>query len=173
MKREEIELLLPEVFQRTVHPGSPIFALVEAMEALHQPAEDALARLESFFDPRRTPPAFVPYLAKWVDFARILPVTSGAACLRELIAASAELSQWRGTSRGLVLFLETATGVSGFQIDEQVLGTDGLPRPYHIRIVAPRLAAAHRALMERIIDSEKPAYVTYDLDIQPEGGDVS
>jgi hypothetical protein len=31
MKRSEIEKLLPEVFQRTVQPRTPIFAILEVM----------------------------------------------------------------------------------------------------------------------------------------------
>ena len=170
MKREEIELLLPEVIQRAIRPGGPAFALLEVMESLHQPAEDALERLDAIFDSRRTPPGFVPYMARWVDLSRILPVTTGVDCLRELIAAAAELCQWRGTSRGLILFLETATGVAGFGIDEQLTRSDGRPRPFHVRVRAPQSTAPHRALIERIIDAEKPAYVTYDLDFEPAEG---
>ena len=41
--------------------------------------------------------------------------------LRELIAAAAQLSQWRGTAQGLQRFLETATGIEGFELDEEGL----------------------------------------------------
>ncbi len=170
MKRQEIEPLLPEVFQRTVRPGSALFALLETMAELHQPAEDVLSRLDSVFDPRRTPDRFVPFLAAWADLTRILPVTTGLGCLRQLIAVAAELSQRRGTARGLILFLETATSIHGFEVDERVPGPRGQPRPFHIRIRAPQSAAAHQALVERIIGSEKPAYLTYDLEFAGTSG---
>ncbi len=67
------------------------------------------------------------YLAQWVDLGWLLPedggpFPGGLGRLRELIQASAELSRWRGTKRGLVQFLELATGLDGFAIDESAPG---------------------------------------------------
>ena len=179
MKRNEIELLLPEVFRRTVRPGNPLYALLEVMEALHAPSEEVLAELDLYLDPYRAPDTLVPYLARWVDLQRFLaefpeskgasggpssvPFAGGLGRLRDLIAAAASLSKWRGTARGLLRFLETATGVQGFEIDERVPGPDGKPRPFHLGIRAPAEAARYQALVERIIEMEKPAYVTYTL----------
>lgn len=182
MTRTEIESLLPGVFQRTLHPDNPLWALVGVMEALHAPSEQVLGRLDAVCDPRRTPDAFVPFLARWVDLDRIFghapgrgarrePITSGLGALRELIASAAFLSQWRGTGPGLTRFLEIATGAPGFAIDEAVAGDDGLPRPFHIRVRAPALVRAHEALIDWIISLEKPAYVTHELVFEdPEAG---
>jgi phage tail-like protein len=182
MKREEIERLLPRVFRRTVRPGGPLLALLEVMEALHEPSEAALRRLDAALDPRRAPDAFVPFLAHWLDLDRLFeqrpaqggapataPITTGLGRLREVVAAAARLSQWRGTARGLQAFLETATGTPGFAIDEQVSGADGRPRPFHVRIRAPAGTAVHRALIERIIEQEKPAAVTFELEFGQAG----
>lgn len=172
MKRNEIERLLPGVFQRTAQPGTPLDALLHAMEALHAPDQEALAHLESYFSAYEAPDEFVPMLARWVDLDRLLAETpdhpadafaGGLGRLRELVAAAAYLSKWRGTARGLLRFLQTATGLSGWEIDETVPGADGQPRPFHIRVVAPTGAARYRALVERIVEMEKPAYVTYEL----------
>jgi phage tail-like protein len=178
MKRNEIESLLPEVFRRTIRPGDPLFALLEVMEVLHAPSEEVLTALDAYFDPYRTPDTFVPYLARWVDLERFLmgeleggalpavhSFPPGLGRLRELIAAAAFLSKWRGTARGLLRFLETATGVQGFEIDEQVPGPDGRPRPFHIRVKVPGAARRYRELIERIVEMEKPAYVTFELDV--------
>jgi phage tail-like protein len=178
MKQNVIERLLPFVFQRTVSPGSPIAAVLAVMEALHEPSEAALQRLDSTLDPRRAPDAFVPFLARWVDLEPLFgwpaqehsieherePITTGLGRLRELVATAAQLSRWRGTAKGLLLFLETATGVEGFQIEEQVPGPDGLPQPYHIRVRAPAATAEHRVLLERIIELEKPVHVTSEVE---------
>jgi phage tail-like protein len=176
MKRSEIEHLLPGIFQRTITPGSPLWALLTVMEELHAPDEDVLTHLDSYFDPYRAPDDFIPYLAGWVDMARLLvaapeeftgtvlpPFPSGMGRLRELIAAAAFLAQWRGTAKGLQRFLITATGVSGFVIEEQVPG-----RPFHLRIQAPQAAAAYKDLIQRIIELEKPAYTTYELEVAAE-----
>ena len=175
MKRNEIEHLLPGVFQRTFQPGNPLLGLLAVMEALHAPSEAVLAQLDTFFDPYRTPDRFVPFLTRWVDMDRLFgdlaqssPTTavsfpSGIGRLRELIAAAANLSKWRGTAKGLRLFLETATGLQGYEIDEQVAGPEGQPRPFHMTISAPAQAQPYRVLIERIIEMEKPAFETYEL----------
>jgi phage tail-like protein len=183
MKREEIENLLPRVFQQTLRPGGPLNALLAVMELLHEPAEAVLSQLETYFNAYGTPDIFVPYLACWVDLDRFYPfysaqpleiqrsadpISSGTGQLRELIAAAAYLSQWRGTAKGLKLFLETATGIHGFELVENVQDENGDPRPFHIRIVAPAEAEAHIALIERIVNQEKPAYVSYELEFKSE-----
>jgi phage tail-like protein len=189
MKQAEIQQLLPEIFQRAVHPGNPLFAVLSVMELLQAPSETVLQNLETFFDPRRSPDGFVSYLASWVDLDQLLssapaPASAqagartslvvaagfptGAGRLRELVAAAPYLSKWRGTARGLMTFLEIATGLHGFRVEEQPAGPDGLPRPFHLRIQAPDLDAAARTLVISIIELEKPAYVTYELVIAAE-----
>jgi phage tail-like protein len=175
MKLNEIEQMLPGIFQRTVQEGTPLFALLKVMEALPAPDEAVLDQLDAYFDPYRAPDAFVPFLASWVDLERLLsqvseefmasdpPLQSGIGRLRELIAAATFLAQWRGTSKGLLRFLETATGVQGFVIEERVLDTDGQLKPFHLRVRAPQETAPYRMMVEAIIESEKPAYVTYEL----------
>jgi phage tail-like protein len=161
MKRNDITRLLPGVFQRTLHEDSPLVALMDVMEALHAPSEAMLAELPSLFHPLRAPERFVPFLARWVDLG--VPVTTGLGRMRELVAAAVELSRWRGTARGLLLFLRTATGREDFHIDERVPGPDGRPRPFHLRVRAPAELTPHRPLVEALIEREKPAYVTYEL----------
>lgn len=183
MKRAEIERLLPEIFQRTLPPDaeadSPLRVFLSAMETLHAPTEDVLDALDAYFDPYRTPDRFVPYLASWVDLdavwldapegytlANLPPFPTGTGRLRALMAAAADLSRWRGTEAGLRRFLETATGLTGFDISEEVEGDDGAIIPFHIRVRAPADAAPHVALVRRIIELEKPAYVTYELIVE-------
>ncbi len=182
MKRAEIELLFPEIFRRTIREGNPLSTLVEIMEAFHEPAETVLSKLDVTFNPYMTGDKFVPFLAMWVDLERVFdrrpqsedselpspttPIATGLGRLRELIAAAAYLSQWRGTSRGLLLFLETATGLRGFTINEQVLNPEGQLQPFHLQVQAPAAALPYRSLVERIIEMETPAYVTFVLDFE-------
>ena len=177
MKQTDIAQLLPGIFQRTLGDQNPLSALLAVMEALHEPDEDVLDQLDTYFDPYRAPDRFVPYLAGWVDLERLLvespeereqtaaaPLPTGMGRLRELIAAAAYLSQWRGTARGLQRFLETATGVHGFEIDESGETAAGRRRAFHIRIRAPKATEPFRVLLDRIIEIEKPAYVTYEIE---------
>jgi phage tail-like protein len=180
MRRREIEHLLPAVFQEAVHEGTPIFAILEVMEALHVPSEEILASIDTFFNPYRAPDRFVPFLARWMDLDWLLveptgddsaapsqPLPSGLGRLRELVTSAAELARWRGTRYGLTRFLEIATGIHGFVIDEQVAGTDGAVRPFHLRVTGPAAAASWQPMVDRIVSVLKPAYVTYELAFAP------
>lgn len=179
MKQAEIAHLLPGIFQRTLRPGSPLYALLSVMEELHAPSEQVLTHIDGYFDPYRTPDNFVPFLAGWVDLERVLiespderaitsaePLPTGVGRLRELVAAAAYLSKWRGTGKGLLRFLETATGTKGFVVEENVADANGQPRSFHIRIHAPKETAPYRAMLDKIIEIEKPAYVTCDLEFE-------
>lgn len=178
MKHSEIEKLLPIVYQRCINPATPIHALLDVMEGLHAPSEQVLERIDSYFNPNTAPEPFVRYLAKWVDLDRYLgdesseetnishssSVSIEPGRLRVLIALAAHLSQWRGTAKGLKLFLETATGVSGFNLEEKVDDESGSYRVFHFRVKSPQAAARYQDLITRIINGEKPAYVTYELE---------
>jgi phage tail-like protein len=180
MKQNSIARLLPAIFQQTIQPGTPLAALLALMERLPAPDEAVLERLETFFNPYQTPANFVPFLASWVDMEWILledsqefsslipPLPSGIGRLRELVASATFLAQWRGTAQGLLSFLEIASGVQGFTIEECVPGPDGRPRAFHIAVHAPSATARYQTLLQRIIEAEKPAYVTYDLVFQAE-----
>jgi phage tail-like protein len=173
LRSAEIELLLPEIVRRTVRDAGPTAALLGVMELLHLPADRVLGALDSYFDPYRTEDDFVPFLAWWMDLGRYLieapdrrsrhlPFPTGTGRLRELVRAAAYLSQWRGTANGLIRFLETATGLSGFRVEENVDGATQRERPFHIVVHAPPDAEPYRALVDRIIELEKPAYVTHE-----------
>lgn len=189
MKADAIASLLPEVFRATLKPREPLHALLQAMEALHDPVEHTLGELGSRFDPRRAPDRFVPLLARWVGLEDLLPrsaaagpvhrrgdprrkcthpvsdeaLPTGTGRLRELVARAAELSRWRGTARGLTAFLETATGLSGFVVLTQAVDSVGQPRPFHIQVEAPAAARCVAELIERIIELEKPAATTHEV----------
>ena len=180
MKKEQIKRLLPAVLQRTSTPESPLLAVLDVMEAMHAPSESVLERLDTVFDPHTTPDEFVPFLASWVDLEVLLDtprgsvssaaatLSTGVGRLRELTTAAITLSQWRGTGKGLRLFLETATGMDGFEIIENTTDSEGKPKPFHLRIRVPGQLAEHRRLVERIVELEKPAYVTYELEFGPQ-----
>jgi phage tail-like protein len=184
MKRSEIEGLLPGVFQRTLRnddsaaprSGNVLDALLDVMEALPAPSAAVLKGLDTTFDPRRTADEFVPYLAGWVGLDRLFdpgssvarrghsraPFSTGLGRLRELTASAAWLSKWRGTAPGLRRFLPIATGETAIQVDDHV-DRKGKQRLFHFTVRVPAGLKPHRALIERIIESEKPAYTTYEL----------
>jgi phage tail-like protein len=176
MKRTEIEQLLPGIFQRTVRPGNPLAALLEVMEDFHQPSEEILNGLDASFDPRRTREDFLPFLARWLDLSGMLrgagtskgpspssePISTGIGRLRELLASAAYLSQWTATRKGLERFLQVATGEDKFEILENQ-DRHGRRVPFHFTVVLPASMKLHFDLIKRIVEREKPAYVTCDI----------
>lgn len=177
MKSSDIARLLPWVFQRTLSPGGPLDAMLASMEGLQAPADEALATLDRYFDPRRAPDGFVPFLARWLALDWVLvrpaehyfapggteePMLSGVGRLRELVAAATFLAQRRGTATGIVRFLELATGVTGFSVNEHVPG-----RPFSVAFTMPKAAEPYETMVRTIIDWEKPAHLEYDLQVAP------
>jgi phage tail-like protein len=173
MKSAEIARMLPWIFQRTLRNGSLLETFLSVMEDQHARSEDVLAAVDRYFDPRRAPDEFVPFLATWLDLERVLvrsasgyytpegreePLQSGVGHLRELVAEGAFLARWRGTGRGIVRFLELATGLRGFTVDEDVPG-----RPFHVVFTMPKEAEPYQDMVRKIIEQEKPAYVDYEL----------
>jgi phage tail-like protein len=167
MSRERVERLLPSVVRRGIGAGSPLAALTAVMADLYDPIEEAVAALDGYFDPWRCPERFLPLLAAWVDIP--LPVTTGPGRLRALIAVAVGLHQVRGTRRALLALLETATGLGGFEIDETVRDAAGRARPFVVAVRAPEAARAHAAMIERFIESERPAHVRCELEFVATG----
>ena len=157
MKRARIAELLPTVFQRALSFSPPLRAILGVMEAMHAPSETALAHFGDALNPRTAPDRFVPYLASWMglDFVSEGATPIDLSRLRELIAMSNVLAKWRGTATGLILFVEIATGLRGFRVEE--------PRPFHFVLHAPSSAEPYRELIARIVATEKPAYVTSQI----------
>lgn len=175
MKPEEIKQLLPEVFQRGANHGTPLYSLLKIMEVLHQPVENCLGCYPDLINPYRASDRMIPFLATWVDLERFFsphwipqgerePIAPGLGRLRELIQAAAELSKWRGTHKGLTLFLEMATGVQGFDLEETTT-SDAHP-PFHLTVWVPEAAQPYAPLIERIVSQEKPVYMTHEVKLK-------
>ncbi|WP_020576027.1 phage tail protein [Actinopolymorpha alba] len=172
MRRPAIDRLLPSAYQQAVVPGSVLDALLDVMEGMHAPEEEILARIEDISSAYRAPDRFVPFLAHWVGLDHLVPgfdrtpadrtSVDGTPAgripvgrLRDLVAHGAELAQWRGTSRGLCLLLEIATGATGFVIEE--------PRPFAFVVRVPAAAVPQVDLVRQLIAVEKPAATTFDV----------
>jgi phage tail-like protein len=163
MNAKEILLLLPDIFQRTYDESSPLSDMLQVMELMHVPAEKALANLPDKFDPQIAPTEFLPFLAYCLQLDWLLEYFEDKEDLRILLANAANLIRWRGTVQGLDFFLETATQNPGrFEVKENET-LDGQIRPFHLLIEAPESQYHRRQLIEKIIQWEKPAYMTYEL----------
>lgn len=166
MRAAELEMLLPDVIRRGAVDGSPLAALLAAIEQMHAPSESILADLPAVFDPLRTPSRFVSMLSRWVDLDRLEQADGGGIDrdrMRLLVASSAGLGRRRGTARGLLHVLTLATGYRGFLVDETVFDDQGRPRPFHIRVVVPESANGVLKLIRAIVEQEKPAHLTAEV----------
>jgi phage tail-like protein len=167
--KEEIATLLPGIFQRTIdweQPDNVLAAMLSVMEQMHRPTETILDNLDSYFHPDLAPDTFVPFLAHWVGLGPLLPVDdslfpSGINRLRDLVWAAVSLAQRRGTRESLIMLLQTATGLKGFNVYEHQ------DRPLHIVVVYPSTAGSYLPLLKKIIALEKPVFVTYELQEGP------
>lgn len=184
MRSSAIRTLLPEVYRRVDRPHSPLRAILDVMETLHEPAEQVLDDLDRVFSQQRCADAFLPMLAHWTNLDQLFPeplkgerspwlpraLPTEPGRLRNLIARAAALSRRRGTVEGMTEFLSIATGIDGFAVKSVTREGRRNPIPFHIRVQAPATAAPQRELIERIIEHEKPAYVTYEIDFGAKEG---
>ncbi|MEM7112371.1 MAG: phage tail protein [Chloroflexota bacterium] len=178
MRKEEIEKLLPAVFQNSVGQqpagrGDLLTAILAVMELLHAPVEAILDDLDHHLHPDMVDERMLTYLAHWVGLGPLLPSDGspfrfGTNRLRDLVWAAVKIARLRGTCEGITTLLMAATGTKPFTILE------AKKRPFHLEIYYPVEAAPFLPLINQILELEKPAYATYELKeqtavLQPSG----
>ncbi|MBR0748766.1 hypothetical protein JQ582_33030 [Bradyrhizobium japonicum] len=175
MDSATIAKLLPEIYREAVRPGTVLDAMLAVMESCLSPSERALSSLDAWFDPRRAPDDFLRLLATWISLGPYVDVDFGGTAkrsrwsidsgnLRELVVKGAALARIRGTRDGLLAILEIATGIKGFEIHENPPGENGRPQPYFFRVRAPASAKILEDLVARIVEREKPAFVSVEIE---------
>ncbi|MBW4613765.1 MAG: phage tail protein [Desmonostoc vinosum HA7617-LM4] len=163
---------------------------MKIFEQAFQPVVDSFDVMWANLDPLTSPRALLPFVAHWVAW-EIDPIWD-LQQQRRLIRRAVELYRWRGTRKGLRLYLHLYTGLPldenlpnesdkhisitepfgpSFIIGEAQLGNATLSggQPYHF-IVRLRPDRPHNGINEqlvrRIIEQEKPAFCTYELMIE-------
>jgi phage tail-like protein len=162
------------------------------VETILSSIEGKVDNLHYYFDPMVTPEELLPWLASWVgvELDENMPV----AKRRVAIATAAGLYRWQGTRRAVRERLRAYTGTRPLIVencDGMRLGQDaalgvntrlGQARPYTMAITVAVDSAddVDPAVLRRIVDAEKPAHVTYTLEVRvqrrraeqrPPGGD--
>jgi len=150
---------LPAIYQGSDFMGR----FLRIFEDVLEPVEGILGQTHFYFDPRMTPPSFLPWLASWIDL--ILDENWPEERRRELIRRGVELYQWRGTKRGLLTYLEIYAGVRP-EIVEHLTAADGGPFRFTVILKVKGKGSVDEARVRGIIDAEKPAHTTYDLRIE-------
>ncbi|MEC4815939.1 MAG: phage tail protein [Scytonema sp. PMC 1069.18] len=162
---------------------------MKIFEMAFQPVIDSFNVMWASLDPLTAPRALLPFLSHWVAW----PIDSvwNLHQQRRLIRRAVELYRWRGTRKGMRLYLHLYTGLpldehlpdeadkhisitepfgQSFVLGEAQLGTATLAggRPFHfvVRLRLDRPNSIHEELVRQIIEQEKPAYCTYELLIE-------
>ena len=174
MDRARIARYLPENYQlAAADERGALSAILAVMEGMHAPAERVLRSLDSFVDPYRASDPFVLMQASWLGLDRYFEWSGGSVGvgdarfaagndrLRLLIAELPSLVRSRGTRLALTRFLEVATGVPGFVIEDA--NDFGTTRTFHLIVHVPKDAVPLIDLVRRIVAGERPAHATYEI----------
>ncbi len=178
---------LPAVYQEIDFIGR----LLKVFEQSFEPAVNTWQSLWAYLDPLTAPESLLPFLAQWVGWQN--EVTWSVAQQRSLIRRAMEIYRWRGTKRGLQLYLHLYTGLPqhdptrspqqqpiqitsaiqhGLVLGKSDFGPQAIlggGKPFHFNVtLRPNQGQfLDEALVRSIIDQEKPAVCTYDLEIAP------
>lgn len=136
-------------------------------ESILDPLKRTIDQLHAYVDPWLIPESALPWLASWVDL--VLNANWPVERRRALISAAADLYRWRGTRRGLRSYLRIYAGVEPDIVEAwQQPVSGGAAPPAHVFTVilaVPNPDQVDRALVEQIIEAEKPAHTSYTLEI--------
>jgi phage tail-like protein len=162
-------------------------------ESFWKPVKSQIEHVPYYFDPKFTPPDFLPWLASWLDL--VLDEHWPEGRRRLLIRSAAALYRERGTKRGLQRYLEIFLGdkveivehrANNFRLGAEgrlgpgiALGTINVPHTFTVILPSPsvppladeagraREEMERRRIMEAIIQTEKPAHTGYSLRYEP------
>lgn len=172
---------LPAVYQEVDLMGR----LLKLFEQTLDPSIQTLQLLWAYLDPLTAPESLLPFLAYWVGWPS--DIAWDLQQQRRLIRRALEIYRWRGTRRGLRLYIHLYTGLpldapetpevekhisiqetfsQGFVLNGARLGEDtvmGGGRPYHFVVRLRSPAPLDEGLIRTIIEQEKPAFCTYEL----------
>ena len=127
-------------------------------ESILAPIEQMIDHVPLVLDPHTMPADLLPWVASWLDLT--LNENWPEERRRALIRAASELYRWRGTRQGLSHYLETYAGVVP-EIDDQL----EKPHTFGVTLRVPADQPVDEFLVRAIIEAEKPAHTTYELNI--------
>ncbi len=147
------------------HDGDFIGRFLLLFEHILSPIDRTVENIPYYFDAEVAPPEFVTWLASWLGI--VLDARWPIDRQRDVVRRAWELFSWRGTRRGLALFIELYTGVTP-EVIEPALRDIAQDRTkafsFAVRVTVPRSAGLSRQLVETIIHHEKPAFAAATLE---------
>jgi len=152
---------------------------IHVFEDLMKPLENTVNNLAMYFDPLLTPEPLLPWLAFWVNL--VLDPNWPVERRRNLVKSVAKLYRWRGTKRGLTEYLRIYTGsipeiseyIPGMSLDTETklgintqLGSSGTGHHFTVTLKLDDNSEVSIDTVRSIIDSQKPAYTVYTLQMR-------
>ncbi len=184
--RSLYQSFLPAIYSEEDFVGR----FLKIFEQTFEPTVQAMDALWAYLDPLTAPEALLPFLAHWVAW----PIDRRWSTNRQrlLIRQALEIYRWRGTKRGLRLYLHLYTDLplddhlsaetdkhiciqevsgKGLILNDTCLGQESIlggGRPYHFMVTLRSVPGCYidEALVRSIIEREKPAFCTYELNVQ-------
>jgi phage tail-like protein len=162
-------------------------------ESFWAPIQDQVANIHYYLDPKLMPAGLLPWMSGWSGLQ--LNEQWPEERRRQLVRSAVQLFRRRGTARGLRQFLEIFTGVTPRIVEHRAynlrlgpgarlgaavaLGEKNVPHTFTVVLRLPpayepadseseraRKETERRRKIEAIIEAEKPAHTTYDLQIE-------
>lgn len=127
--------------------------------------------LDVVFDPTVAPNSLVREMGRWIGL-EWLDSSHDDEIQRQAVLEYAQLLRWRGTRRGMEALLRFMSGGTEVLIDDTggIYAEGEAPREApHVRMAMEQSILTHTADVVRIIRSELPASVTFQLAI---GGEI-
>ncbi len=129
-------------------------------EAILVPIEWNVDNFDLYLSPSTAPEGFLPWLAGWFDL--IFDPSWTISQQRELLQDAHKIYARRGTRWALSRVLEIYTG----QLPD-IVDTDSSLAPFTFKVILSRpIDQAQRELIERLIDTHKPAHTLYSLEVK-------
>jgi phage tail-like protein len=175
---------LPGIYREVDFVGR----FLSIFEQAFDPTVQTLDTLWAHLDPLTAPTRLLPFLAHWVGWN--IDNRWDIELQRRLIRNAITLYRWHGTRWGLQFYLHLYTGLplddecneqdkhiqiiedfkQGFVLAKTSLGNDSMlggGRPYHfiVKLRQDNFPAIDESLVRKVIESQKPAFSTYDLQI--------
>lgn len=151
---------LPAIYREEPFLGQYLWAFEQVLLGLEQGIGD----LAKVFDPLEARDEFLPWLSSWVAFT--LRSDLAISQQRAFLARIIPLYRRRGTKKNLQDLLSIfTTGVPN------IVEPDDTGPPHHFGITlrltgaAPDILQRQIAIAHALIDLEKPAHTTYELDL--------
>ena len=135
-------------------------------ESVLGPIDRTVGNLSHYFNPDLSPADFLPWLGGWVGIVMDHRWPEGRR--RDLIRSAAELYHWRGTRRGLTTFVRLYCGTAPEIIEPtpaEVAADRNRAFRFTLRLRLPAGETVDRAMLQEIIDIEKPAFAACTLEI--------